>query len=385
MLNRSTVLPCAALVALAGAAASAHEVDGRKDASYGSPVWVQNVPTGFGDSTLGDEHAANGSELDGLFIEVHDDYLFMLFTGNMETNYNHLEIFIDALPGGQNPLRTDNVDIDFNGLNRLGGLTFDAAFVPDYWLNFTTGGGGGPTGIDHYVSAAVLRTDGYVKDFNGNSLDYGSYDGGDKADHDPMLFAGPRLDIQDGFTAYVYANYGPRIASDNLQANPTNPAVPPSALIQADIDNSNTGGVTGSDASDAANVTTGVEIAIALEELGLTPGQEATIRIAAFINSSDHGFVSNQVVGGLPTTDNLGEPSVINFDTIAGNQYVEITVGDHGCYADYDGNGSVNTLDFIAFLNDFNDGVVGQDDCDENGIINTLDFICFLNAFNTPC
>jgi len=55
------------------------------------------------------------------------------------------------------------------------------------------------------------------------------------------------------------------------------------------------------------------------------------------------------------------------------------------CYADYDGNGTVNTLDFLAYLNDFNDGAVGADDCDGNGTINTLDFLCFLNAFNAGC
>jgi hypothetical protein len=51
--------------------------------------------------------------------------------------------------------------------------------------------------------------------------------------------------------------------------------------------------------------------------------------------------------------------------------------------ADYDGNGTVNTLDFIAFLNDFN----SQDPCADytgEGTINTLDFITFLNAFNNP-
>jgi len=61
------------------------------------------------------------------------------------------------------------------------------------------------------------------------------------------------------------------------------------------------------------------------------------------------------------------------------------TVTPPPCYADYNGDGSVNTLDFIAYLNDFNDGVVGDDDCDGNGSINTLDFICFLNAFNEGC
>lgn len=49
---------------------------------------------------------------------------------------------------------------------------------------------------------------------------------------------------------------------------------------------------------------------------------------------------------------------------------------------DYDQNGTVNSLDFLAFLNAFNDGDAGAD-FDGNCIINTLDFIAFLNAFNS--
>ena len=58
--------------------------------------------------------------------------------------------------------------------------------------------------------------------------------------------------------------------------------------------------------------------------------------------------------------------------------------GDGGCIADCDGNGEVNTLDFLCFLNLFSAGDPGAD-CDGNGVINTLDFLCFLNAFSAGC
>lgn len=61
-----------------------------------------------------------------------------------------------------------------------------------------------------------------------------------------------------------------------------------------------------------------------------------------------------------------------------------IIEGTPVCRADFDGNGSVNTLDFIAFLNAFNSGDE-RADFDGNGTINTLDFLAFLNAFNTGC
>lgn len=54
------------------------------------------------------------------------------------------------------------------------------------------------------------------------------------------------------------------------------------------------------------------------------------------------------------------------------------------CIADCDGDGSVNTLDFLCFLNAFNGGDPSSD-CDGNGTINTLDFLCFLNEFAAGC
>ena len=54
------------------------------------------------------------------------------------------------------------------------------------------------------------------------------------------------------------------------------------------------------------------------------------------------------------------------------------------CYADFNGDGTVNTLDFLAYLNAFSSGDPDAD-CNGDGDINTLDFLCFLNAFNDGC
>ncbi len=54
------------------------------------------------------------------------------------------------------------------------------------------------------------------------------------------------------------------------------------------------------------------------------------------------------------------------------------------CYADCDGSGEVNTLDFLCFLNLFSASDPDAD-CNGDGSINTLDFLCFLNAFNKGC
>lgn len=55
-----------------------------------------------------------------------------------------------------------------------------------------------------------------------------------------------------------------------------------------------------------------------------------------------------------------------------------------GCYADCDGDGTLNTLDFLCYLNAFSEGNM-EADCDGDGVVNTLDFLCFLNAFNAGC
>jgi hypothetical protein len=108
-------------------------IDGTRDALYGSPIVVQNTQTGFGDSNLGQVDYANGSELDAAYayVDMSSQTLYLFLAGNLESNFNKLEIFFDTVAGGQNRLRGDNSGVDFGGLNRMGddgsgnGLTFD--------------------------------------------------------------------------------------------------------------------------------------------------------------------------------------------------------------------------------------------------------------------
>jgi probable HAF family extracellular repeat protein len=55
-----------------------------------------------------------------------------------------------------------------------------------------------------------------------------------------------------------------------------------------------------------------------------------------------------------------------------------------GCPADFNGDGAVNTLDVLAFLNAFS---VGDSDADFNGDaeVNTLDVLAFLNQWSAGC
>jgi hypothetical protein len=95
-----------------------------------------------GTATSGQVDYANGSELDAAYayVDMNNQILYLFLSGNLESNFNKLEIFFDTVAGGQNRLRGDNSGVDFGGLNRMGddgsgnGLTFDQGFEADYWI-----------------------------------------------------------------------------------------------------------------------------------------------------------------------------------------------------------------------------------------------------------
>lgn len=247
---------------------------------------VQNTSTNFGDNDNPDPGLAIGSELNFGSVEIANGNLYIFLGGNLETNYNKLEVFIDCREGGQNRLRGDNADVDFNGLNRLGddgsgnGMTFDVGHEPDMWITITCGVNGDGA-MEFFASYGELRTDG-----GGN----GGYLGMGGAGADGALVSAKGMSIA--------------------------------------IDNSNIGGVGGGigiDCGSDGNVQgeTGIEIAVPLylfdwDGEGI---QIDSAGVCAMINASGHDFVSNQVLGGIFSGDNLGEPRAIDFNAIPGNQY----------------------------------------------------------------
>jgi len=54
------------------------------------------------------------------------------------------------------------------------------------------------------------------------------------------------------------------------------------------------------------------------------------------------------------------------------------------CFADCDGNGALNILDFVCYQGLFQSGDEAAD-CDGNGDLNILDFVCFQGAFQDGC
>ena len=366
---------------------------------------------------------AVGSEIDGVYgvIDPTSNTLCLLVTGNLQTNSNRLVLFFDVDSSttneGQSPLRGDNMDISFNGLNRMGGngtdpgLTFDAGFAADYWMAYNTFS---TAPVQHYLDAAALRTNGPLKALLGGNLDYGSYSGGSKVDQFPIVFDGPRIDASNGSLANIYSEYAPRTAGEALLAaiavNPEFPEpqnfIDPEPKLRATSDQNNIAGVTDVSIAGAELVTTGIEIQVDLDELGWDGSSD--IKVAGWIASSGYDFVSNQVLGGLPAPDQLGEPRVINFQNIAGTQYIVVAAAP-ACRPDLTTgaipgqpgygvpNGTLNNDDFFYYLAQFAAGNVAVADLTTgaipgqpgygvpNGIVNNDDFFYYLAIFAAGC
>ena len=314
-------------------------VNGDASGEYGSALIVQDTQTAFGDATDGLLGQCNGSELDAAYGFIDDDRINLVFAGNLETNFNKLQVFFDFGPGGQNQLRGDNSDAGFNGLNIMGddgsgnGLTFDEGFEADLWFSANCGG----EVVSLYANLAQVLTDG------GGS---GTFVGG----------AEVGVDIVKGLNGVWVA-----------------------------LDNSNVGGVDGGDGlSDGAGVTTGVEASIPLE---LMVGYEGgPIRVCAFITSSDQNYVSNQVLGGIGGGANLEDPRTVDFSAIEGDQFFTVDVGGggSGCLGDLDGDLFVGGADLTILL-----AAWGTEnpvaDLDGDGIVFGADLTILLGNWASDC
>jgi len=288
--------PAMALTLLALPSAAQTVVDGTiVGDNYGAAVAVQTVDTAFGD---------NMSELNAAYATVENGRLFLAITGNIENNFNKLEILIDSVPGGQNVF-TGVPGNDGCGL--MSGLTFDAGFEADYHVIARRG------------------------------------------------FANFDLDISQlgtpNFSSYIGIFAGPFGGMGTSGTGPAN-AVP----IEAAYDNSNTAGVIGgnqpADPIAAQAVDTGFEVSIDLADLGNPPGD---IKILAFVNGAGHDFASNQFLGGLPPIiGNLGGDGMgtftgtVNFDlnTFMGDQFfvVSTSVGTSYCMTSANSSGGASSI-----------------------------------------
>ncbi len=271
------------LIAAAIAAARVAQivVDGTKDAAYGGPALVligtdgvnpstavQTVQTQFGD---------NETEWDAGYAKIDGGKLCLMLTGNLQTNFNKLEIFIDSKAGGQSVFDSAGND----SAERMDGLVFDAGFTADYHIIARRGS----SKLDLDFANLGAQTFNFYENVFGGT-DSGSGNTGTGVNASPIGVA---------------------------------------------YDGSNAAGVTGGDqAADqmaAAAVNTGLELCIALSDLGYAGGP---INVMVGQNGDGHHFWSNQFLGGLPAPQgNLGGDEAGNFTMegaidmthFAGNQY----------------------------------------------------------------
>jgi len=277
-MRMATTLLASGILALSAAPAFA-VTDGALDGAYGPALHTQTTQTQFGDATDGVPGFTNGSELDIAYGTIDGTTLRLFLGGNLQSNFNKLEIFIDCIGGGQNRLRGDNPNVDFDGLNRMGddgsgnGLNFDDGFEADFYVTMTNGDGGAGHAI--FANYAELLTGG-------------------------------------GGAGYYL---GQAAAQNGTLSGGSNPNG-----IELTLDNSNTAGVDGGcGASSGAGVTTGMELAIPLSALGNATG---CFKVSVMVNGGGHDFLSNQVLGSLPPgTCNLGEPRGVDFRQYAGDQF----------------------------------------------------------------
>ena len=338
---RTTLSLIATLGVAATASAQSIILDGALDATYGKPVVVQDTQTQFGNASSGTIDFTNGSELNAAHATIVDGVLYLMLTGNLESNFNKLEVFIDAVPGGQNKLLPNNSGVDFNGLLRMAddaatpkvveGLTFDEGFEADLWVGLTCGG---TPGFSVFMNYAELATKGGAP---GGFL--GSGGAGE---------AGAQI-FESGL------GFG--------------------------LDNSNTVGVDGgSGLASGAGATTGVELRIPLTAI---PGYKSgDLKVCVFVNGGGHDFVSNQVLGPLSGGNNLGEPRNVNFADIPFDQFFVISNsgGGGGCPADLNTDGEVDSADLGALLSGWGTPAA---DLDANGDTDSSDLGILLSAWGS--
>ncbi len=274
-----------AIVCLMAAPVSAATLDGSTVGDGYSQRAVQTVQTSFGD---------NLSELNAAYAQISGGVLWLTLTGNIENNFNKLNIFIDTgAPGGQNVLQNDANNGGNNPENdgwaqAYAGFTFDTGFNANYMM--------------------IGRRGNF---------------GGDKFDFDFATIGGGLGNFESTFDIFAGSQTG------------SNASVGASAIGVA-YDNSNVAGVLGgsaaADQANAAAVTTGLELAIPLSAIG-NPAA-ADIKISAMVNGGGHDFLSNQFLGGVPAPqghlggDGLGNwnGSVggIDLNNFAGDQYFTV-------------------------------------------------------------
>ncbi|MBS0188645.1 MAG: hypothetical protein JSS51_11290, partial [Planctomycetes bacterium] len=294
----------------------------------GISIATQSCATSFGD---------NVAELDQMYARATRSGVYIGLTGNLPTDGTALALFVDTGAPGQNILNTAGAGNPPAGLEAISGTRFDAGFAPSslFWINAA-----GSVYVD-YVSL-------------------------------PSGGAGTK----------TYLGRSTADADNGILTGGSNPAG-----VQVALNRSNTAGVTGSSAANAATATRGFEFYIPFSQLGLsspTPSC-AKIRLLAAIVQTDGSF-GNQVLPPLAAGSGaIGiDP---NFAVLSGTQFASFTLLSR---ADFNLDTFVDDADFVVFSSAYNlldcadpampAGCVADLNSDE--FVDDADFALFAAAYN---
>lgn len=121
-----------------------------------------------------------------------------------------------------------------------------------------------------------------------------------------------------------------------------------------------------------------VKVAVEGTEIPGPGGQ--TLFIGRFIDGSP-------AFGGSPGINDSGDVvfnAQLNDGTDLLGAGIVIAIAAQGCVADFDGDGEVNTLDVLAFLNAWTAGDP-RADVNGDGVVDTRDVLTFLNVWSAGC
>jgi hypothetical protein len=306
--------------AIGGAALSNADIDGIADepgyqqavsvqTAAGAPgPWAQDNFTEFGDNSDATREGGNGSEINALYAYVSDpddslnpatgmgvevsgdEELNYVVTGNLENNDNRFNLYIDVTAMGQS---MGFMSVPGSAIGDYAGIVFESGFTPEWYVRYNR----------------TNFSDGHFAELTAIDASY-----------------------QQG--SFITNRPAPIVLDDADMTSPTE-------IARFDFDNSNTLGVAGAPQAgslggmdepienmiDPEDVNNGVEFRLNLSEIGYDPmiGNDGSggVAVSGFLIRAN--AVSNQVLGGVPLgTGELGAGSGVNFDTITGNQSVQI-------------------------------------------------------------